>query len=118
MSSSIDRSAELCSRIFHAAPVAFAVCTLKEGRFLEVNGSFLSLTGLSREEVIGSTDLELGVWADLHVRDELSRALTERQTVRDIEWRIQSRTGEVRNTLASVQLFELRNERCLLFIIY
>lgn len=118
MNGVMNHSPELVSRIFHASPVAFAICTLDEGRFLEVNASFLSLTGFDREEVIGSTDGELGLWADGHAREEVCRALAERRTVRDIEWRLQSKKGEIRNTLASAELFEVRNQSCVLFIAY
>ena len=118
MKSLTDHSAELFSWIFHASPVAFGICTLDEGRFLEVNASFLNLTGFNRDEVIGATDLELGLWADQHARAEMCTALAEGRTVRDIEWRIQSKRGELRNTLASAQLFEVRKERCVLLIAY
>ena len=118
MNSATNHSTELFSRIFHASPVAFGICTLHEGRFLEVNASFLSLTGFNREEVVAATDRELGLWADPHAREELHQALADRRTVRDMEWRIQSKKGEIRNTLASAELFEVRNQRCVLLIAY
>jgi PAS domain-containing protein len=36
------------------------ITTLSEGRFVEVNESFLNISGYERQELIGQTSLDLG----------------------------------------------------------
>src|SRR5260370_7462167 len=43
---------------------SFSITTLKEGRFLDVNGAFERRYGYSREEVLGHTVHELKIWED------------------------------------------------------
>ena len=60
---SLRQSDERFSKAFRASPIPICISTLKEGRYLDVNDSFLQLLGFNREEVIGHTSLELGIWA-------------------------------------------------------
>jgi PAS domain S-box-containing protein len=61
---SLRQSDERFSKAFRASPIPICISTLKEGRYLDVNDSFLQLLGFIREEVIGHTSLGLGVWAE------------------------------------------------------
>ena len=49
-------------RAFNANPEPMTIAALSEGRYVDVNGSFLRVTGHLREEVIGRTSLELKFW--------------------------------------------------------
>jgi len=40
----------------------------RKARFVEVNESFVTMLGYARAEVIGRTELELGIWADAQAR--------------------------------------------------
>jgi PAS domain S-box-containing protein len=49
-------------KIFHAAPALVGITTLAEGRFVDVNETCARILGYQREELIGRTSLELGIW--------------------------------------------------------
>ncbi|MDP3811769.1 MAG: PAS domain-containing protein [Hydrogenophaga sp.] len=55
--------------IFMAAPLPASVSRWHDGRLLAVNDAWLKITGLSREEALGRTTVELGHWRDAAVRD-------------------------------------------------
>src|SRR5262249_39421647 len=55
-------SEEKFAKAFHGSPDAILITTLPEGRLVEVNHSFQTLTGYGREEVLGRTTPELKVW--------------------------------------------------------
>jgi PAS domain S-box-containing protein len=57
-------SEEKFEKIFHSSPIAFSITTLEEGRFLEVNAAFEGRYGYSRQEILGHTVSELGIWED------------------------------------------------------
>ncbi|HXG12793.1 MAG TPA: ATP-binding protein [Gemmataceae bacterium] len=110
----LRRSEERFSRVFHASPIAIAISTLAEGRFLDVNDSFLWLHGYRREEVIGRTMAELDVWPQGEERSRLLEELRQRRSIPERECSLRLRSGQVRDLSASMELIELDGEPCVL----
>ena len=81
---------------------------------LEVNESFLRITGYTREELIGKTALELGIWRDPEQRAMMMALLLEHSEVTDLEIRFWRKSGEERSGLLSVDLIELSGRKCIL----
>ena len=52
------------SKAFRLSPESITLTSLKEGRYIDVNESFLHVIGYSRDEVIGRTATELNIWVD------------------------------------------------------
>ncbi len=80
-------SEEKFSKVFHANPALMAVSTLKEGRFLDVNSSFLATFGYPRNEVIGKTTSDLHLFFDTAQEDSIIRQIQETGQVRNQEVR-------------------------------
>ena len=49
---------------FETSPDGVLIARTADGRILDTNPAFLEMMGFIREEVIGRTSLELGIWAD------------------------------------------------------
>ncbi|MCE7987555.1 MAG: PAS domain S-box protein [Caldilinea sp. CFX5] len=101
-------------RAFDASPVAIAIGTLAEGRHLEINPSFLRQTGYSREEIIGHSSLELGIWATPADRARIVQMLQAQQAVHEVEITIRTKLGALRRVLASVEQIDVEGVACLL----
>jgi PAS domain S-box-containing protein len=87
---------------FMTGAVAFFILEETTGRVLEVNDQFLSLYGYSRDEVIGRTSLEVGMWA---IPEDLARLQTEMECndqVDNFEVMAQRKGGEAFWVLYSV----------------
>ena len=69
------------SSTFHDSPVAMAMTSTTDGTFFDVNEVFLSQTGWSRDEVIGRTSLQLGLFPDPGERDRLVADILEKGVV-------------------------------------
>jgi two-component system, cell cycle sensor histidine kinase and response regulator CckA len=111
------RGEERFRKAFNANPEPILIATFSDARFVDVNESFLRVTGYRREEVIGRTCLELRFLEgpDDHIR--LVEMLTKRGSVRDLEIQFRSRSGERRTGLGSAEVIEVAGEKCLIAII-
>ena len=107
---------QLFRRVFFASPVCLGLCTVQEGRFVEVNDKFLELLDYSRAEVLGRTDLELGLWPDPAVRARLFETVVAGGAVLDFECGIRTKSGAVRQALVSLQRLGPEAESCLVFL--
>ncbi|MFP8777135.1 PAS domain-containing protein [Hydrogenophaga sp. RWCD_12] len=62
-------------RMFEASPLAACLTRRADGRFMAINRAWEALTGLSREQVIGRTGVELGLWHQVQDREQYVNAL-------------------------------------------
>ncbi len=114
----LRQSEELFSRVFRSSPVGIVITTLDEGRFLDANDAFLTLLGRTREEMLGRTTIELGVWRDAAERARTVEALGTHGTVRDLDLQFRTARGAIRHVLASIERIELSGRPCLLMLAY
>jgi two-component system, cell cycle sensor histidine kinase and response regulator CckA len=110
-------SEEKFSKAFHLGPDAITITSAENGRYIEVNDSFLRLTGYTRNELIGRTAVELGVWANPKDRQQVVALLNRSSEFRDLEIRIAIKSGEVRTVQMSAHTIELAGQTCILAII-
>ena len=114
----LRESEERFARAFHASPAPMAIATIEEGRCLDINDSFLRLVGYSREEVIGRSAIEMGVWPTPGERDRLIQMLREQGSVRNMESGVRTRQGELRSVLISAEVITLQGVDRLLTLNY
>ncbi len=114
----LRRSEERFAKIFQRNPVGISITRLHDGRILDINDSFLTLLGYSRDEVIGKTTLELNTWLQNNNREQTLQILRERQSVHNQELQFRTKSAELREGLNSIELIELDSEICMLSMIY
>ena len=104
-------------KAFNANPEPITIATIVDGSYIDVNESFLRVTGHQREEVIGRTSLELKFWERPDDRAKLVEKLNVRGSVRDLEITFQIKSGEARTGLISAETTELAGQKCIITII-
>ncbi|ADI13788.1 PAS domain S-box protein [Truepera radiovictrix] len=108
--------------VFHAGPVAACITALATRHFVDVNDAFLALTGFSREEVLGRSARELGLWATQpSERGASCQAGAQEpppEAFRNLELRLRTKTGEVRDILISGEVLRFGDERGQLKLFY
>ena len=86
--------------IFDNAPFPMAITTLEEGVTVTVNDSFLKLFEVTRDEVLGRMNIDMGIFNEAF-RSRLAAEVRDRGSVRDFEW--------VRHTNAGMRAVLLLN---------
>jgi PAS domain S-box-containing protein len=110
----LRHSEERFSIAFNESPAPTIVSTVDDGRYVDVNRSFLNMLQFSREEVIGKTALDLGVWADPQDRFAVVEKLRREGFLRDEPLNLRRKTGEIRHVLVSAQIINLYDEDLIL----
>jgi PAS domain S-box-containing protein len=109
-------SEEKFQRIFHSSPIPFSITTFEEGRFLEVNAAFERRYGYSRQELLGQTVDELGIWDDRADRAFLLTHLREHGPVRHLVIRVRTKPGEIKLTSYSAERIQFDGQSCIFAI--
>lgn len=114
----LQRREEMWNKLFMASPTWIALVTLKEGTFLDFNNAFCSDTGYHKEEVIGRTSLDIGLWSDGDGRKRALSLIKERGgSLEKLPIRLRMKNGDLRNFLWSSTIIEIQGKRCLLNIL-
>ena len=83
------------------------ICNLEDGKFVDVNDAFLRITGFERDEIIGRTALEVGIWANPADRQKLLERMRLNSVCRNLEVQYRTRDGTLRWGLLSVLAIEM-----------
>jgi PAS domain S-box-containing protein len=109
-------SEEKFSKAFRSSPDPMTITTFTEGRFIEVNDSFLSMTGYTLAETIGQTVPQLNIWIEPQDRLKFKKILQEQGLIRNQECEFRVKSGSVVVCLLSAEIINLGDETCLLTV--
>jgi len=107
-------SEERFAKAFRSNPQPMSLTTLATGLYIDVNESFLAMSGYTREEVIGHTSLELRIWETPEARAEFIRQLDEQGSLVNYETKFRIKDGSFRVLLSSAEKLDIGSEVCLL----
>src|SRR6185369_1201635 len=110
----LRQSQERFGKVFRANPQPMTLTTIAEGRYLDVNDSFLAVSGYAREEIIGHTSVEMGIWESKEARDDFIRQMNNSDSVVNVETRLHTKEGATRVLLSSAEKLDIAGEKCLL----
>ncbi|HUP47041.1 MAG TPA: ATP-binding protein [Thermoanaerobaculia bacterium] len=99
---------------FDRSPLALTITSVEDGRLVEVNEGFVRLSGYSREEAIGSTPEQLGLWLEPRIRAARFERLRAGKAVPDIEARFRVKNGQELVGVIGSALVEINSRPCVL----
>ena len=95
------------SKLFHASPVYIAFTALNDGRFLDVNDAFTKVTGFERNEVLGRTSIQIGLWFTPEERIKYIELAQQYGGFHEEEVRFRRKNGESLFGIWSAEKIEL-----------
>jgi PAS domain S-box-containing protein len=99
---------------FRAGPILLSITRVADGKLIDVNDAFLTMTGYTREEVIGRTPLEIQIWVDPAQRSRGIATLRQGESIRGGEADFRMKDGSIRTCLVAADRIMLHGEACFL----
>ena len=111
----LKQSEETFAKAFQASPNAITLSTVDDGRYIKVNDRFVELMGIPREDIIGRTSTELGIWIAPQTREVFYEEVINGR-LRNQEWTVQNSLGEIKTVLLSAEIIHFQETTCILVI--
>jgi diguanylate cyclase (GGDEF)-like protein/PAS domain S-box-containing protein len=102
--------------VFRTCPESISISTEADGEYVEVNEAYERMLGYRREDVIGRSALDLGVWVDGLERQALVRKVQRDGRVEGFEVRLRRASGEIVIVRMSAERIALKGRPHLLVI--
>ncbi|MBB2205384.1 ATP-binding protein [Gluconacetobacter takamatsuzukensis] len=91
------------AQAFQLNPGLTAISVLETGEHLDVNPAWLTAMEYQRGDVIGKTARDMNIWEHDSFRSEVVRQLTKYGRVENLEGRMRTRTGKLRDIIVSAK---------------
>jgi two-component system, cell cycle sensor histidine kinase and response regulator CckA len=113
----LRESAEHLTTTFENCPLPIAVLGVHDHKCVEINGAYLTITGYTREEVIGRSPWDVGLRIDAKARLEAMAELAYGRAVRQRECDIAPKAGGPRESLLSLEPLRFGGTRHVIAIV-
>lgn len=98
-------------RLFRSNPALLALSSVPDRRITDVNDAFLSTLGYSRQEIVGKTSDELGLFVDRNGKAQMESQLRKEGRFANLELRVRCKDGTIRHGIFSGEVIETPGRR-------
>jgi PAS domain S-box-containing protein len=99
---------------FRVNPQPMFIVRASDQRYVDVNEPWERLTGYARDEAIGRTSVELGLYGDHRDRSEFYVELQREGKIRDYDFDTRHRDGTLRKVAVSAEIASIGGEPCVI----
>ena len=117
LESALKVSQEKFLKAFVNSPDPMLITKMEDGFILDANEAFVRLVGHNRNEVLGSTTVKLGIWADPGERINVMKHIDSFGRLREYEFVGINKNGQKLNLVYSGETININNEKCLISIL-
>lgn len=103
-------------KVFDSTPAMMSINTLNEDKYLEVNKSFVTSLGYSKEEIIGKTSKEILLFEENKIRDNYIKQLLETGSLENIEVNVITKNGKKLRVSFIAEKIDFSGEPCVLAV--
>jgi PAS domain S-box-containing protein len=106
------------STAFKASPAPLVISEIETGLFIDVNDRWIEMLGYSRQEQIGKTSKEVGIWRNPSERDRVIKQVFKNGFFKDEYIEFNTKTGETILALWSAETIMLSGKKLMLSMIH
>ncbi|CAG0963436.1 hypothetical protein RHDC4_00832, partial [Rhodocyclaceae bacterium] len=110
----LRQSRQMLSAAFESCPVAASIASTEDGRIIEANANYERDLGWKREEILGKTSMEIGLWPHQAAREAWLEAMRNDGRLINYETVWLHKDGSPRNVSLSSEITELDGISCIL----
>jgi PAS domain S-box-containing protein len=114
----LKESEEKFQTAFHTSAAGIGISRTSDMCYVDVNEMFTSLTGFSKDELIGHSSVDLDMVVDIAEREKLLNEVKEKGSVKNFEMTLFHKSGRKYEILASIETIFLKGVRHSLNTIY
>ena len=114
----LRESEERFSIAFKASPAPLVISEIETGLFIDVNNRWVEMLGFSREEQIGKTSKEVGIWRNPPERDRIIQKVLKKGFFKDEYIEFKTKTGETILALWSAETIMHSGKKLMLSMIH
>ena len=103
-------SEEKFSKLFHLNPSACGLSDLETHKYLEVNEAFYTLFGFEKNEVIGKTAFDLGIFT-IETANSILQAADSNGAVTNAEASLKAKNGDIKHVLLSSENIYVQDKK-------
>jgi PAS domain S-box-containing protein len=111
------KSEEKYRTALRSVPDAMLVCAQKDGRMLEMSDGFTRMFGYPRDEALGKTVFELGLYLNPESGNQVIRSLQANHEASEFQFTFCKKDGTTFEGLHSARRISFENEPCMILVI-
>ncbi len=104
------------NKLFKNNPALMAVTTVTDGKFVEVNKSFLDKLGYSEDEIIGCNSREIDLFLKPEIHKIAVKKLQKKGSINNIGLKVKRKNGEILDGLFSGEIIESQGKKYFLTV--
>lgn len=104
----------MLSAAFQSAYQLMALMNLKTGQLVDVNEAFLKVLGYTRNEVLGKTSDDIGLYADIEESSKYLKLVSRLNRIKDFVISLKTKSGEEKPFLFSAETLQYENDTYLM----
>lgn len=112
-----QESLQKFNKIFDNNPALMAISSIPDRKFMEVNHAFLTKSGYTKEELIGKSAMELGLFVRPEIQNEIAADLEKTGTSYNREMKIKTKSGAILDGLFSGEIIKNQNSQYFLNVL-
>lgn len=102
------------SKVFNLSPNLMFLSTLNDLTILDINNAFAESLGLSKDEILGKTTLDIGFWVKVEDSFNFLSKLGKDRTVINYETVFKTNGGKIKVGLLSAGIIRIDNKDCVI----
>jgi PAS domain S-box-containing protein len=107
---------DMIFKVFHSADQLMALSKSDTGVFVDVNAAFLNTLGYRKDEVVGHTSEDIGLYADIEESNKYFRLLARFKKVKDFVITLKTKKEGLKSFLFSADKIQLDDDTYLMSV--